>query len=218
MLRACASAPSHSFPASLHQQKTSPLQKNMSPSLRTVLPLSSTLPTLQAQQLPPLPERGTLPPKASDKPLRVQPNAGNPKEVLPVPEKFRKPALVVSPDLALKTFTVPEGFHVEMPAAESTVQSPAAINSDENGRLLVVEMQGYMQDLGGNGKDLPVGRIKRLESPKKNRVYDKVTAFVDHLVMPRAVMPFGDGVLAVVPPISFIIGTPMAMASPTRAR
>ena len=200
MLRACAFAPSHSFSNSLRQQKTSPLLKNMSPSLRTLLLLSLTLPTLQAQQLPPLPEGGTLPPKASDKPLRVQPNAGNPKEVIPVPEQFRKPALVYSPDLALKTFTVPEGFHVELVAAEPTVQSPVAINFDENGRLLVVEMQGYMQDLGGNGEDLPVGRIKRLESSKRDGVYDKVTVFVDHLVMPRAVMPFGDGVLAVVPP------------------
>jgi len=147
-----------------------------------------------------LPEGGRLPPKASDKPLRVQPNAGNPKEIIPVPEQFRKPALVYSPDLALKTFTVPEGFHVELVAAEPMVQSPVAINFDANGHLFVVEMQGYMQDLGGNGEDLPVGRIKRLESSRKDGVYDKAAVFVDQLVMPRAVMPFGDGVLAVVPP------------------
>ena len=169
-------------------------------AIRSLLLLSLTLPTLKAQPLPPLPEGGTLPPKASDKPLRIQPNAGNPKEVIPVPEQFRKPALVYSPDLALKTFTVPEGFHVELVAAEPMVESPVAINFDANGHLFVVEMRGYMQDLGGNGEDLPVGRIKRLESSKQDGVYDKATVFVDHLVMPRAVMAFGDGVLAVVPP------------------
>lgn len=158
------------------------------------------LPDMRAQELPPLPEGGVLPPKASGKQLRIQPNAGNPKEVVPVPEQFRKPALVYSPELALKTFTVPDGFHVDLVAAEPMVESPVALSFAPRGGLYVVEMRGYMQDLGGNGEDLQVGRIKRLESSKNDGVYDRVTVFVDALVMPRAVMSFGDGVLACVPP------------------
>lgn len=165
--------------------------------------LGLTVHPMQAQELPPLPALpagGVLPPKASTKPLRVQPNAGNPKEVVPIPEKFRTPCLVYSPELALKTFSVPEGFHVELVAAEPMVESPVAIHFDPRGRMYVVEMRGYMQDLGGNGEDLPVGRIKRLESSKNNGVYDKATVFVDNLVMPRAVMAFGEGALVCVPP------------------
>jgi mono/diheme cytochrome c family protein/glucose/arabinose dehydrogenase len=168
--------------------------------LRLLLSLNLAASTLMAHALPPLPEGGTLPPKASDKPLRIQPNAGNPKEVIPVPEQFRKPALVYSPELALKSFTVPAGFHVEMVAAEPVVESPVALSFDTRGHMFVVEMQGYMQDLGGNGEELPVGRIKRLKSSKMDGVYDQMTVFADQLVMPRAVMSFGDGVLAVVPP------------------
>jgi hypothetical protein len=200
MLRTCASTPSPPILCFPPQTRNSHLMTAIPPSLRALLILSLTLSTLRAQQLPPLPEGGTLPPKASEKPLRVQPNPGNPKEVIPVPEQFRKPALVYSPELALKSFTVPAGFHVELVAAEPMVESPVAINFDTRGHMFVVEMQGYMQDLGGNGEDLPVGRIKRLKSSKKDGVYDQMTVFADHLVMPRAVMPFGDGVLASVPP------------------
>jgi hypothetical protein len=35
---------------------------------------------------------------------------------------------------------------------------------------------------------------------KKDGGYGQMTMFADRLVMPRAVMPFGDGVLASVPP------------------
>lgn len=171
--------------------------------ISSFLALGLAVTQIQAEELPALPvlpAGGVLPPKASDKPLRVQPNAGNPKEVVPIPEAFRKPCLVYSPELALKTFAVPRGFHVELVAAEPVVESPVAIHFDPEGRMFVVEMRGYMQDLGGNGEDLPVGRIKRLESSKNDGVYDRSTVFVDNLVMPRAVMAFGEGALVCVPP------------------
>ena len=53
--------------------------------------------------------------------------------------------------------------------------------------------------LGQNGENLLFGRIKRLTISKKDGVCDQMTVFADRQVMPKAVMPFGDGVLACVP-------------------
>jgi hypothetical protein len=61
-------------------------------------------------------------------------------------------------------------------------------------------MRGYMHDVDGTGEDQPTCRISRLESTKGDGVYDKATVFVDHLLLPRAVMALGDGALVNEPP------------------
>jgi glucose/arabinose dehydrogenase len=100
----------------------------------------------------------------------------------------------------LKTFKVPKGFHVELVASEPMVEAPIAMSWDDQGRLYVLEMTGYMNDVSGKGEDQPVCRVKRLEDTDGDGVMDHFTIFVDKLVMPRAVMAIGDGVLIAEPP------------------
>jgi mono/diheme cytochrome c family protein/glucose/arabinose dehydrogenase len=124
-------------------------------------------------------------------------NAG-PKDVeirfkLPVPKPL-------SPEEALKAFRVEEGYRVELVAAEPLVEAPVAMSWDERGRLYVVEMRGYMQDVTG-AKDLePKGRIRLLEDTDGDGRMDKATVFLDGLVLPRAVMAVNGGVLVGEPP------------------
>lgn len=118
------------------------------------------------------------------------------------PERpFRPPVPpILSPEDALKTFKLPAGFKIQTVAAEPLVETPVAVAWDAKGRMYVVEMRGYMPDMDATGEDQPVGRIKFLEDTNGDGVYDKASVFVDNLVMPRAVIATGDGVLVVTPP------------------
>ena len=57
-----------------------------------------------------------------------------------------------SPEEALATFRLAEGFQIQTFAAEPLVSDPVAMEVDENGRLYVVEMHGYPLDLSGSGR------------------------------------------------------------------
>ena len=57
--------------------------------------------------------------------------------------------------------------------------------------MFVLELRGYMQDADATGELDPVGRISRHEDADNDGVYEKHTVFVDKLVFPRFVMPFG---------------------------
>lgn len=115
--------------------------------------------------------------------------------------KFKlPPPPVLSPEEALKSFKVEPGFRVELVAAEPLVDTPIAMSWDEQGRLYVVEMRGYMHDVNGAGEDQPIGRIKLLEDTDGDGRMDKATVFVDKLVLPRAVMAVGGGALVSEPP------------------
>lgn len=110
------------------------------------------------------------------------------------------PPPVLSPEEALKALKVAKGFKVQLVAAEPMVESPVAMSWDDQGRLYVVEMRGYMNDVNGGGEDQPTGRIKRLEDVDGDGKMDKATIFVDKLLMPRGVMALGDGALVAEPP------------------
>src|SRR5215510_2672695 len=55
----------------------------------------------------------------------------------------------LSPADALKTFYLPPGYSIELVASEPLVRDPVAIDWDLDGRLWVVEMSGYMRNIGG---------------------------------------------------------------------
>src|SRR5690242_2988367 len=48
---------------------------------------------------------------------------------------------------ALKTFKLPAGLRIECVASEPLVDSPTVATFDEQGRLWVCEMRGYMHDV-----------------------------------------------------------------------
>ncbi len=117
-----------------------------------------------------------------------------------VPANRIPPAPALTPEAALKSFTLAPGIKLELAAADPLVQEPVAIAFAPDGRMFVVEMRGYMPDLDGTGEDLPVGRIVVLRDTDGDGRYDESKVFVDQLVLPRAITVVGDGVLVGAPP------------------
>ncbi len=110
------------------------------------------------------------------------------------------PPPVLSPEQELKTLKVAKGYRAELVACEPMIETPVAISWDDQGRLYVCEMRGYMNDMNAAGEDKPIGRISRLEDLDGDGRMDKATVFLDKLTMPRAVMALGDGALVAEPP------------------
>ena len=128
----------------------------------------------------------------ADKPGVVQ-KPLMPKEEIPA-------APVLSPEEAMKTFTVAPGYRLELATSEPQVQEPVAVAFDADGSMWVAEMRGYMPDVDGTHEDAPNGRIVHLEDRDGDGHYEHSTVFVDGLVMPRAVLRVADGLLVGAPP------------------
>jgi putative membrane-bound dehydrogenase-like protein len=88
-----------------------------------------------------------------------------------------------------KDFTVAPGFKLEQVACEPLVNSPVAMEWDENGRLYVCEMRGYSEN-----RDDSLSRVSMLEDLDNDGKYDKSTVFVDKLLWPTAVFCYDGGV------------------------
>ena len=127
-------------------------------------------------------------------------NAGPEKVEL----KFKlPPPKPLSPEEELKTFAVEKGFRVELVAAEPMIEAPVAMSFDDQGRLYVVEMRGYMRDLAGTDEKQATGRVSLLEDTDGDGRMDKASPFLDNVVMPRAVLAVNGGALIAVPPNLF---------------
>lgn len=120
------------------------------------------------------------------------------RSVTPVQNEPPMGAVVEAGDLS--GFRIAEGFKIELVACEPMVRAPVAMSFDEDGRLWVVEMSSFMNDLEGTGERAPVNRIVILEDTDGDGVMDKSTVFLDGLVLPRAVMPMFGGALVLEPP------------------
>ena len=99
-----------------------------------------------------------------------------------------------SPHDALRTITIHRGFRVERFVAEPMINSPVAMDWDENGRIYVAEDTGYPLDTR------PIGRIVLLEDTNGDGLPDRRTVFADHIVMPNGVMCWKGGVLVTAAP------------------
>jgi glucose/arabinose dehydrogenase len=109
----------------------------------------------------------------------------------------------LTPEQALKTFRLPPGYRIELVAAEPLIETPVSISFDDQGRMYVVEMRGYMRNLDSTTEKDASGRISLLTDVDGDGRMDKATAFADKLVMPRAVMPVAGGALVAEPPNLF---------------
>lgn len=130
--------------------------------------------------------------QAGDRPGEAQ--AELPKDLL-VP-----PSVPLSATDEAKTFALPPGFAIELVASEPLIQAPVQAVFDEDGHLWVVEMRGYMLDVDGKGERQAVGRISMLTDDDGDGRMDRVSVFLDGLVLPRAVAPTHGGVLVIAPP------------------
>lgn len=108
----------------------------------------------------------------------------------------KNPALKpLSPEESMKHIKLPPGYRLELVLAEPEIREPVAIAWDGNGRMFVVEMRGYMQDIAGSGARDPVGRISWHEDTDGDGKMDKHGVYLDNLVEPRAILPVDDGIL-----------------------
>ena len=116
-----------------------------------------------------------------------------PKEIIPA-------APWLSPEEALKTFKIKDGFAVECIAHEPLVESPVALEFGPDGRIWICEMRGFMPNTEGKGEAEIPGRIVVLEDTDGDGRMDRKTVFLDNLVLPRALALARDGVLVGEPP------------------
>nr|WKN37988.1 c-type cytochrome [Tunicatimonas sp. TK19036] len=105
----------------------------------------------------------------------------------PSPEK--------TPNEELATFQLEPGLKIQLVAAEPMVQDPVVITFDEDGRLWVVEMRGFMPTIDGDGEDEPVGRVSVLEDTDGDGQMDVSTIYLDSMIMPRALALVPGGAL-----------------------
>ena len=99
-----------------------------------------------------------------------------------------------SPADSMRTMELEQGFRLELVVSEPDVQSPVAMEIDEDGRLFVVEMPGYPLDVS------PSGKVKLLEDRDGDGRFERVSVFADGLVLPTGVMRWKKGVLVTAAP------------------
>ncbi|CAN5727001.1 c-type cytochrome [soil metagenome] len=105
----------------------------------------------------------------------------------------------LSPQEALKTFQLPEGFKIELVASEPMISDPVAMELDERGNMYVIELHGYPLDTAGSGN------IKLLTDTNGDGIPDKSVVFADHLKLPTGIMRWKKGFLVVdVPDVLYL--------------
>lgn len=96
-----------------------------------------------------------------------------------------------------KQFLLPPGYKIEPILTEPAIQQPGAISFDGNGRMYVLELRSYMLDADSKNELEPINRISRWEDKNNDGVYETGTVFVDNMIFPRFVLPYGkDAILS----------------------
>ncbi|MCG2460260.1 hypothetical protein K8352_05830 [Flavobacteriaceae bacterium F89] len=103
----------------------------------------------------------------------------------------KKPILPLYPEEEAKKLHLPPGYGIAPVLTEPQIDQPGAIAFDGNGRMYVLELRSYMLTADSDGTLEPVSRISRWEDKDNDGIYETGTAFVDHLVFPRFVLPYG---------------------------
>jgi glucose/arabinose dehydrogenase len=104
-----------------------------------------------------------------------------------------RPTEARSPDDELAGFHLPEGFEIELVAAEPHIAKPLNMAFDAAGRLWLSDTVEYPFPVTeDNGRD----SIKIISDTSGDGEYDKVHVFADRLNIPMGLLPYGDGVIA----------------------
>ncbi len=132
---------------------------------------------------------------------------GDPNFVEPAPATIPKklPGIAREPEEADSTFYSPEesmkrihlapGYRLELVASEPMIEEPVLCVWDGNSRMYVAEMRTYMQDADGTDQDQPKSRVSMLEDTDGDGKMDKVSRFVDNMVLPRMILPLDDRII-----------------------
>lgn len=104
----------------------------------------------------------------------------------------------LSPDAALRSFRVADGFRVELFASEPHVVDPVEIAFDEHGGIYVAELLDNPEDPPSGSP--PLSRIKYLEDSDGDGVVDRHTVFADQLLAVEGIAPWKGGLIATAAP------------------
>jgi putative membrane-bound dehydrogenase-like protein len=96
------------------------------------------------------------------------------------------------------SFHLAAGLRMELVAAEPEIESPVAMEFDEEGRLWVVEMRDYPH--GPRAGSGPQGRIRVLEDRDGDGRYERSTIFAEGLLFANGVFPWRDGAIVTAAP------------------
>ena len=104
-----------------------------------------------------------------------------------------RPTEPLTPAQEAKTFLLPDGFRIQLFAAEPQINKPMNMAFDTRGRLWVTSTLEYPFPAkpGRKGRD----SVKVLEDTNGDGRADKVTTFADGLNIPIGVYPYRDGVI-----------------------
>lgn len=116
----------------------------------------------------------------------------------PARKKAERDSEPLDPDEALKTLRVPDGFTIDLVAAEPDVLDPVAFDWDPSGRLWVVEMADYPLGLGEDGA--AGGRVRLLEDRDGDGKYEHSSLFAGGLNFPNGILTWRDGVIVTAAP------------------
>ncbi len=97
------------------------------------------------------------------------------------------------------TFTLPEGFTIELAAKTPLVDRPIVASFDDKGRLYVADSSGSNEKPDAQLKN-PTHRIMRLEDTKGTGVFDKATVFADKMMFPEGILWHKGSVYVGAPP------------------
>ena len=108
----------------------------------------------------------------------------------------------LSPEEALRSFTLNEDFKIELFAAEPFVLDPVEMVFDEQGHAFVVEMPDYpFKPESGIG----AGRIRMLSDTNGDGRVDKSIIFADSLLEATSILPWKGGLIVTAAPNIFYL-------------
>ena len=116
----------------------------------------------------------------------------------------KPPGPALSPAEAIAKMQVPEGFTVELIAAEPDIVNPVAMTIDERGRYWITESLEYPRRSPGPGQD----RVRVLEDTDGDGQADRVDVFMEGLNIPSGIAVGHGGVwVANAPDLLFVQDT-----------
>lgn len=121
-------------------------------------------------------------------PAEADPNSEDWKDI---DLEAKKPVKPLYASEEAKHFLLPPGYRIEPVLTEPAIQQPGAIAFDGNGRMYVLELRSYMLTADSKNELEPINRISRWEDKDNDGVYETGSTFVDNLIFPRFVLPYG---------------------------
>ncbi|MCA9039150.1 MAG: HEAT repeat domain-containing protein [Planctomycetaceae bacterium] len=105
-----------------------------------------------------------------------------------------RPTPKLTPEEEQQKLKVPDGFEIQLFAADPDIHKPLNMAFDADGRLWITDTVEYPFPVkeGETGRD----SIKILEDTDNDGTADKITTFVDGLNIPMGLIPYKDGVIA----------------------